>query len=145
MFHRQRVAPKGLSVAGVRFWLMGNKPQIIVAPSALADLAHKSASYKLLFNNLEADKLVAMLEKRLEPIIKAAKLMQENIAKAFDKAKDYFKRKLVKYLPFDLPLFEIPRAQIQPSISKGLQLPNSYRSHSPPICSVIKWSWFKTI
>ena len=94
---------------------MGNKPQISVAPSALADLAHKSASYQLLLHNPEINKLVVILEKRLEPFIKAAKLIQESIAKAFNKAKDYFRRKLVKYLPFDLPLVEIPRAQIQPS------------------------------
>jgi hypothetical protein len=74
----------------------------------------------------------------IEKLVKAGKLIKEQFAKAFGKVKDFFKQILVKYLPFDLPLFEIPRAQIQPSTGKVLQLPNSYRSHSPPLCCVIK-------
>ena len=114
---------------------MGNKPQIIVAPSALADLAHKSASYKLLFNNPETDKLVAMLENRLETFFKAAKLMQEKIAKFFGKVKPLIR----KYLLFiHQELQNILPVIVEKIFYRLLLLPNSYRSHSPPICSVIK-------
>lgn len=113
-------------MVGVRFWLMGNKPEIIVAPSALAELSQNIA------------KIGEHFAKQLEPLVKAGKKLQLQIANAFNKIKDFFKQILVKYLPFDLPLFEIPRAQIQPSNGKVLQLPNSYRSHSPPLCCVIK-------
>lgn len=105
---------------------MGNKPEIIVAPSALAELSQNIA------------KIGEHFAKQLEPLVKAGKKLQLQIANAFNKIKDFFKQILVKYLPFDLPLFEIPTAQIQPSTGKVLQLPNSYRSHSPPLCCVIK-------
>jgi hypothetical protein len=105
---------------------MGNKPEIIVAPLALAELSQNIA------------KIGEHFAKQLEPLVKAGKKLQLQIANAFNKIKDFFKQILVKYLPFDLPLFEIPRAQIQPSTGKVLQLPNSYRSHSPPLCCVIK-------
>ena len=105
---------------------MGNKPEIIVAPLALAELSQNIA------------KIGEHFAKQLEPLVKAGKKLQLQIANAFNKIKDFFKQILVKYLPFDLPLFEIPRAQIQLSTGKVLQLPNSYRSHSPPLCCVIK-------
>jgi hypothetical protein len=105
---------------------MGNKPEIIVAPLALAELSQNIA------------KIGEHFAKQLEPLVKAGKKLQLQIANAFNKIKDFFKQIIVKYLPFDLPLFEIPKAQIQPSNGKVLQLPNSYRSHSPPLCCVIK-------
>jgi hypothetical protein len=126
---------------------MGNRPEIIVAPSALAELSQNITKigehFAKQFEPLA--KLGEQFAQQLEPLIKAGKKLQLQITKAFSNVKDFFKQILVKYLPFDLPLFEIPRAQIQPSNGKVLQLPNSYHSHSPPICSVIKWSWFKTI
>jgi len=118
--------------------MSGNRPELIGAPSILAELSQRSASINLLFDNPSINKLVTQLQIAVEPIVKAAKIMQEKIAKAFGKVKDFFKQILVKYLPFKLPLFEIPRTQIQPSSGKASQLRNSYRSHSPPIYCVIK-------
>jgi hypothetical protein len=119
---------------------MGNKPEIIVAPSALAELSQNITKLSEHFaKQLEPlQKIGKQFAQQLEPLIKAGKKLQLQITKAFGNVKDFFKQILVKYLPFDLPLFEIPRAQIQPSNGKVLQLPNSYRSHSPPLCCVIK-------
>jgi hypothetical protein len=114
---------------------MGNKPQISVAPSALADLAHKSASYQLLLHNPEINRLVAILEKRLEPLIKAAKIMQEKIARFFGKVKPLLR----KYLLFiHQELQNILPVIVEKIFYRLLLLPNSYRSHSPPFYSVIK-------
>jgi hypothetical protein len=119
---------------------MGNKPEIIVAPSALAELSQNITKLSEHFaKQLEPlQKIGVQFAQQLEPLIKAGKKLQLQIANAFNKVRDLFKQILVKYLPFDLPLFEIPRAQIQPSTGKVLQLPNSYRSHSPPFYCVIK-------
>ena len=125
-------------MAGVRFGLMGNKPEIIFAPSVLAELSQNITRINLQAANSAVAKLAKQLNKVTEPLVKAVKKLQLQITKAFGKVKDFFKQTLVRYLPFDLPLFEIPRAQIQPSTGKVLQLPNSYRSHSPPLYSVIK-------
>ena len=136
-------------MVGVRFWLMGNKPEIIVAPSALAELSQQATRLQAAFESsgitqfvnetkIKLEQFQKLIQPDIEKIVKAGKLIKEQFNKAFGKAKDFFKQILVKYLPFDLPLFEIPRAQIQPSNGKVLQLPNSYRSHSPPLCCVIK-------
>lgn len=136
-------------MVGVRFWLMGNKPEVIFAPSALAELSQNAAKLQAAFENSginqwinETKTMFEHIQKLIQPdiekIVKAGKLIKEQFNKAFGNVKDFFKQILVKYLPFDLPLFEIPRAQIQPSNGKVLQLPNSYRSHSPPLCCVIK-------
>jgi len=117
---------------------MGNRPQVIVAPLALAELSQNITRINLQAANSAVAKLAKQLNKATEPLVNAGKKLQLQIANAFNKIKDFFKQILVKYLPFDLPLFEIPRAQIQPSTGKVLQLPNSYRSHSPPLCCVIK-------
>lgn len=116
---------------------MGNRPEIIVAPSALAELSQNITRINLQAANSAVSKLATQIKTAIEPIVKAGKKLKAQVIKAFNKVKDFFKRILVKYLPLEIPLFEIPRAQIQPSTSKGLQLPNSYRSHSPPFCSVI--------
>jgi hypothetical protein len=116
---------------------MGNRPEIIAAPSALAELSQNITRINLQAANSAVAKLAKQLNKATEPLIKAGKKLQLQIARAFSKVKDFFKQILVKYLPFELPLFEIPRAQIQPSNGKVLQLPNSYRSHSPPFYCVI--------
>jgi len=113
---------------------MGNKPQISVAPSALADLAHKSASYQLLLHNPEVNKLVKQLELKLEPIVRAAKIMQEKIIKFFGKVKPLLRKYLLftcQELQKILPVF------VEKIFYKSLLLPNSYRSHSPPINCVI--------
>jgi hypothetical protein len=128
---------------------MGNKPEIIVAPSALAELSQNAAKLQAAFENSGINQFVnetktkleqfqKLMQPDIEKLVKAGKLIKEQFNKAFGKAKDFFKQILVKYLPFDLPLFEIPRAQIQPRNCKVSQLPNSYRSHSPPLCCVIK-------
>jgi len=118
---------------------MGNKPEVIFAPSALAELSQNITKigehFAKQFEPLA--KLGEQFAQQLEPLIKAGKKLQLQITKAFGKVKDLFKQTLARYLPFELPLFEIPRAHIQPSTGKVLQLPNSYRSHSPPLCSVI--------
>ena len=127
-------------MAGVRFWLMGNKPELTSTPLALAELSQNITKigehFAKQFEPLA--KLGEQFAQQLEPLMKAGKKLQLQITQAFGKVKDFFKQILVKYLPFDLLLFEIPRAQIQPSTGKVLQLPNSYRSHSPPLCCVIK-------
>ena len=131
-----------------KFWLMGNKPQIIVAPSALAELSQNAAKLQAAFESSGITQFVneakakleqfgKLIQPEIEKIVKAGKLIKEQFNKAFGAVKDFFQRILVKYLPLELPLFEIPKAQIQPSTGKVLQLPNSYRSHSPPYCSVI--------
>jgi hypothetical protein len=66
-----------------------------------------------------------------------AKLAKQ-IKNTFAKVKTWVKKLFVKFPSLQLTSAEIPRAQIQPSTGKVLQLPNSYRSHSPPLCSVIK-------
>jgi len=123
---------------GVRFWLMGNRPKVICAPSVLAELSQNITRINLQAANSAVAKLAKQLNKVTEPLIKAGKKLQLQITKAFGKIKDFFKQTLARYLPFELPLFEIPRAHIQPSTGKVLQLPNSYRSHSPPFFCVIK-------
>jgi len=123
---------------GVRFWLMGNKPEVIFAPAVLAELSQNITRINLQAANSAVTKLAKQLNKVTEPLIKAGKKLQLQITKAFGKVKDFFKQTLARYLPFELPLFEIPRAHIQPSTGKVLQLPNSYRSHSPPFFCVIK-------
>ena len=134
---------------GVRFWLMGNRPEVICAPSVLAELSQQAARLQAAFESSGINKLVnetklklEQFQKLIEPdiskIVKAGKILRLQITKAFGRVKDLFKQTLARYLPFELPLFEIPRAHIQPSTGKVLQLPNSYRTHSPPLCSVIK-------
>lgn len=136
-------------MAGVRFGLMGNKPEIIFAPSALSGLSQQAARLQATFESsginqfvnetkTKLEQIQKLIKPDIEKIVKAGRVIKEQFNKAFGKVKDFFKQILVKYLPFDLPLFEIPRAQIQPSTGKVLQLPNSYRSHSPPLCCVIK-------
>lgn len=140
-------------MVGVRFWLMGNRPEIIFAPSVLADLSQQAARLQAAFESSGINQFVnetktkleqfqKLIKPDIEKLVKAGKRIQLQITKAFGKVKDFFKQTLVRYLPFELALFEIPRAHIQPSSGKVLQLPNSYRSHSPPLCCVIKWSCF---
>ena len=129
---------------------MGIKSGVIVAPSAFADLAQRAATFQKAFALSPAmetfvkqsqdfqSKLKAAFDTTgIEKIVKAGKLIAAQFTKAFAKAKDFIKQKLVKFIPIALPLFEIPRAHIQPSSGKSLQLPNSYRSHSPPFSCVI--------
>ena len=127
---------------------MGIKPEVIVAPSAVAQLSQQAARLQAAFESsgitqfvnetkTKLEQIQKLIQPDIEKIVKAGKAITEQFNKVFGKVKDFFKQTLVKYLPFDLPLFKIPRAQIQPSTGKGLQLPNSYRSHSPPIYSVI--------
>lgn len=128
---------------------MGIKPEVIVAPSALAELSQQAARFQAAFESSGINQLVnetkakleqihKLIQPDIEKIVKAGKAITEQFNKVFGKIKDFFKQILVKYLPFELPLFEIPRAAIKPSSGKSLQLPNSYRSHSPPLYSVIK-------
>lgn len=142
---------------------LGLRPAVIVAPSAFAELAQRAATFqkafalspametfvkqsqdfqsklKAAFDTTGIEKLKAALDKSgIEKIVKAGKLIAAQFTKVFAKAKDFIKQKLVKFIPIALPLRENPRPQIEPSSGKSLQLPNSYRSHSPPLYSVIK-------
>jgi predicted secreted protein len=123
---------------------MGNRPEIIVAPLALAELSQQAARLQAAFESSGINQFVSETKNKLEQIqklispaieqiVKAGKLIKEQV----NKVKNLFKPRFVKYIPLELPLFKIPRAQIQPSTGKDLQLPNSYRSHSPPFYSVI--------
>ena len=118
--------------------MSGNRPELIGAPFILAELSQRSASSKLLFNNPEINKLVKQLEQRLEPLIRAANFMKEQIAKAFGKVKPLLRKYLLfihQELANILPVF------VEKIFYKSLLLPNAYRSHSPPIKCVIKWSY----
>ena len=128
---------------------MGNKPEVTIVPLALAELSQQAARLQAAFESSGINQLVneakakleqfgKLIQPEIEKIVKAGKLIKVQFNKAFGTVKDFFLQKLAKYLPLELPLFEIPRAQIQPSTGKVLQLPNSYRSHSPPLCCVIK-------
>ena len=122
---------------------MGIKPEVIVAPQAFAELAQRAASFQ---KALALSQGMQILIKQSQDFGDKVKKIFENsglaklakqIKNTFAKVKTWVKKLFVKYLPLQLPLAEIPRAQIQPSTGKVLQLPNSYRSHSPPLCSVI--------
>ena len=123
---------------------MGIKPEVIVAPSALAEFAQKAATIQKAFALSPAMQTFVKQTQDFQNKLKAAydksgiAKLAKQIKNTFEKVKTWVKKLFVKYLPIALPLFEIPRAQIQPSTGKVLQLPNSYRSHSPPLCSVIK-------
>jgi hypothetical protein len=84
------------------------------------------------------EQLQKILNPHLAQIVKACEIITAQFKKAVHKVKDFFKSKIVKYLTIALPLWQMPRAQIEPSSGKSLQLPNSYRSHSPPFFCVIK-------
>jgi hypothetical protein len=123
---------------------MGIKPEVIVAPSAYAELAQRAATIQKVFatspamqNFIKESQDIAVKLKAVYENSGLAKLAKQ-IKDTFAEVKTWVKKLFVKYLPLQLPLVEIPRAQIQPSTGKVLQLPNSYRSHSPPLCSVIK-------
>jgi hypothetical protein len=123
---------------------MGIKPEVIVAPSALAEFAQKAATIQKAFALSPAMQTFVKQTQDFQNKLKAAydksgiAKLAKQIKNTFAKVKTWVKKLFVKYLPLQLPLAEIPRAQIQPSTGKVLQLPNSYRSQSPPLCSVIK-------
>lgn len=125
---------------------MGIKPEVIVAPVALAELTQRAASFQKAFALSPAMETFVRKTQDFQTKLKAAfdksgiAKLAKQIKNTFAKVKTWVKKLFVKYLPIALPLFEIPRAQIQPSFGKALQLANSYRSHSPPISCVIKWS-----
>ena len=136
-------------MGGARLLGMGLRPQIISTPQAFADLAQNAARFQAAFessaivqitkqmqNNINAASKI--LQPAIKQLVKAGNLLKQQIGTAFGKVKTWVKKLFVKYLPIALPLFEIPRAQIQPSFGKALKLANSYRSHSPPFYSVIK-------
>ena len=123
---------------------MGIKPEVIVAPSAVAELAQKVATFQNAFALSPAMQTFVKQTQDFQNKLKAAynksgiAKLAKQIKNTFAKVKTWVKKLFVKYLPIALPLFKIPRAHIQPSSGKSLQLPNSYRSHSPPLYSVIK-------
>ena len=132
---------------------LGLRPEVIVAPSFFVELEQRAATmqntlvnhaFKSLFSHSPAIDAFLKQNKAFVSSIKAA-FDKSNITKlikqmrnTFAKAKTWVKKLFVKYVAIALPLFEIPRPQIPPSSGKALQLPNSYRSHSPPLYSVIK-------
>ena len=128
---------------------MGIKPEVIVAPSVYAEFEQTAARFKAALDSSGLNKLIEETKAKLEQVqklvkpytqslIAAGERLKQVISKAFNKTKTWVKKSFVKYLPIVLQLVEIPRAQIQPSSGKVLQLPNSFRSHSPPLYSVIK-------
>ena len=123
---------------------MGIKPEVIVAPSVYAELAQRAATMQKAFALSPAMQSFITQTQDIQDKLKAwhktsglAKLAKQ-IKNTFEGVKTWVKKLFVKYLPIVLPIAEIPRAQIQPSSGKALQLPNSFRSHSPPLYSVIK-------
>lgn len=146
---------------------MGNYPEALVAPLVIAEFQQNAANIQKALEKSGFNNFVNTLKENSEkiqnafahsPAIKnliqesqdfAAKLkavfekseiakLAKQINKTFAKVKTWAKKLFVKYLLLQLPLAEIPKAQIQPSSGKALKLPNSFRSHSPPFYSVIK-------
>lgn len=122
---------------------MGIKPEIIVAPSVLAEFEQRAATFQKAFALSPAMQSFITQTQDFQNKLKAwyensglAKLAKQ-IKNTFEGVKTWVKKLFVKYFPIVLPIAEIPRAQIQPSSGKALQLPNSFRSHSPPLYSVI--------
>ncbi len=122
---------------------MGIKPEVIVAPQAFAEFAQKVATFQKVFaaspamqNFIKQSQDFGDKVKKIFENSGIAKLAKQ-IKNTFADLKTWVKKLFVKYLPLQLPLVEIPKAQIQPSSGKALQLANSFRSHSPPLCSVI--------
>lgn len=122
---------------------MGIKPEVIVAPSAYAELAQRAATMQNTLARSPAMQSFISQAQDFQDKLKAwyensglAKLAKQ-IKNTFEGVKTWVKKSFVKYFPIVLQLVEIPRAQIQPSSGKALQLPNSFRSHSPPLYSVI--------
>ena len=122
----------------------GLTPEIFIAPVAFAELTQRAASFQKAFALSPAMETLVKQTQDFQTKLKAAfdksgiAKLAKQIKNTFAKVKTWVKKLFVKYLPIALPLFEIPRAQIQPSFGKALQLANSYRSHSPPLYSVIK-------
>ena len=122
----------------------GLTPEIFIAPVAFAELTQRAASFQKAFALSPAIETFVKQTQDFQTKLKAAfdksgiAKLAKQIKNTFAKVKTWVKKLFVKYLPIALPLFEIPRAQIQPSFCKALQLANSYRSHSPPLYSVIK-------
>ena len=132
---------------------MGIKSGVIVAPSAFAELEQRAATLQKAFVNQSFQNLFSH-SPAIDTFLKQSEAFVARIKAAYDKSgiakltkqvkntfakvKTWVKKLFVKYLPIALPLADIPRPQIPPSSGKALQLPNSYRSHSPPFCSVIK-------
>jgi len=123
---------------------MGIKSGVIVAPSAFAELAQRAATFQKAFALSPAMSTFIKETQDFQSKVKAAfdksgiEKLTKQIKNTFAKVKTWVKKLFVKYLPIALPLADIPKPQIPPSSGKALQLPNSYRSHSPPFCSVIK-------
>ena len=122
----------------------GLTPEIFAAPVAFAELTQRAASFQKAFALSPAMETFVRKTQDFQTKLKAAfdksgiAKLAKQIKNTFAKVKTWVKKLFVKYFPISLPLFEIPRAQIQPSFGKALQLANSYRSHSPPISCVIK-------
>lgn len=126
-----------------RLYLMGIKSGVIVAPSASAQFAQRAATFQKAFALSPAMETFVKQSQDFQSKFKAAfdnsgiAKLAKQIKNTFAKVKTWVKKLFVKYPPIALPLFEIPKAQIQPSSGKSLQFANSYRSHSPPLYSVI--------
>ena len=127
---------------------MGIKPEVILAPSVLAEFEQRAARFKAVLDSSGLNKLIEETKVKLEQVqklvkpytqslIAAGERLKQQVSKAFNETKTWVKKFFVKYFPIVLQLVEILRAQIQPSSGKALQLPNSFRSHSPSLCSVI--------
>ena len=122
---------------------MGIKPEVILSPSVLAEFEQRAATMQKALTRSQAMQSFISQAQDFQDKLKAwyensglAKLAKQ-IKNTFDSVKDWIKKSFVQYFPIVLQLVEIPRAQIQPSSGKALQLPNSFRSHSPPLYSVI--------
>lgn len=123
---------------------MGIKPKVILAPSVLAEFEQRATTIQNALARSPAMQSFITQAQDIQDKLKAwyensglAKLAKQ-IKNTFEGLKTWVKKSFVKYFPIVLQLVEIPRAQIQPSSGKALQLPNSFRSHSPPLYSVIK-------
>lgn len=137
---------------------MGNKPEVTIAPSALAELSQQAARLKSALGNSDLTRLappngfIKYIDSQQEkikalgenykrvtaPLIQAGKKWKEQIYSLLSQIKSWIKKPFVLPIKFLLKPFELFIAYIEPSSGKALPLPNSYRSTSPPLISLIK-------
>lgn len=126
--------------------LMGNKPLVSVAPEVLEQLERERARLLSALGNSGLSKLaipsgfskyLESQQEKFAPFVEAGKKWKEKIFSLLSKVKSWRKKFFVLPLKFVLKHFKIFITFIEPSSGKVLQLPNSYRSHSPPFYGVI--------
>jgi hypothetical protein len=98
---------------------MGIKPEVILAPSVLAEFEQRAARFKAVLDSSGLNKLIEETKVKLEQVqklvkpytqslIAAGERLKQQVSKAFNETKTWVKKLFVKYLPIVLPIAEIP-------------------------------------